>query len=109
MYVFQKINNSIPFVRDRQYIFKMYQVDNSRIDWYIINRNDPLLKEYLNDSIHTLTYGAGSWKLNENNLINRIYVDDEVNLPTIFLQKMRIRHVTAIFNDMLKSINKRRN
>ena len=108
LYAFQRISNSIPFVRDRQYIFKMYHVGDLRIDWYIIDESSPILKEYITDSRHTLTYGAGSWNVEENNLINRIYVDDEVNLPFRFLQKIRTGHVTAIFDDVLKSTEKRR-
>ena len=109
LFAFQRISNSIPFVRDRQYILKMYPVGDSRIDWYIINKNNSLLVEYLNKSVHTLTYGAGSWEIKEEKLINRIYIDEEINLPASFLYKLRIRHVTAIFDDILRNINKRRN
>ena len=109
LYAFQRISNSIPFVRDRQYIFKMYHVDNKRIDWYLLDKNNPLFEEYIDDDVHTLTYGAGSWYIDGNNLINRIYVDDEVNFPASFLHKIRVNNVTSIFDDVLNSIHKRRN
>ena len=109
LYAFQRISNSIPFVRDRQYIFKMYHVDNKRIDWYLLDKNNPLFEEYIDDDVHTLTYGAGSWYIDSNNLINRIYVDDEVNFPASFLHKIRVNNVTSIFDDVLNSIHKRRN
>ena len=109
LYAFQRISNSIPFVRDRQYIFKMYHVDNKRIDWYLLDKNNYLFEEYINDDVHTLTYGAGSWYIDGNNLINRIYVDDEVNFPISFLHKIRVSNVVSIFDDVLNSIHKRRN
>ena len=109
LYAFQRISNSIPFVRDRQYIFKMYHVDNKRIDWYLLDKNNPLFEEYIDDDVHTLTYGAGSWYIDSNNLINRIYVDDEVNFPASFLHKIRVNNVISIFDDVLNSIHKRRN
>ena len=113
LYGFQKFTNSIPFTRDRQYIFKMYQVDSTRIDWCIIDKNNPILDKYLDASTHTLTYGAGSWEIINNDhsnvLINRTFVDEEVNLPSIFLQRLRINNVLAIFDDMLNYLEKRSN
>ena len=32
---------------------------------------------------------------------NTIYVDDEVNLPLMFIQKLRINQAVDIFNDVL--------
>jgi len=109
LYAYQKISNSIPFVRDRQYIFKMYQVNDKRLDWYMLDKNHYLLKTYLSDNVHTLTYGAGSWYVDANNLINRTFVDDEVNLPNSFLHKIRISNMTAIFDDIINSLIKEEN
>jgi len=105
LYCLQTIQNSVPFIRDRQYIFKLYQVNEDRIDWYLIDKEHSLLSDYLNDDIHTLTYGAGSWEIIDKNnqkvLIYRMYVDEEVNLPLVFIQKLRINHALDIFNDVL--------
>ena len=30
-----------------------------------------------------------------------MYLDDEVNLPLMFIQKIRIKHAVDIFNDVL--------
>ena len=104
LYGYQKISNSIPFIRDRQYIFKMYQKDNYRLDWYIIDKNNNLLKSYISDDVHTIGHGAGSWYLKDGILTNRIYVDDGVNLPSHLLHKIRINHVIQIFDDVLNSL-----
>ena len=104
LYGYQKISNSIPFIRDRQYIFKMYQKDNYRLDWYIIDKNSDLLKSYISDDVHTISSGAGSWYFNDDSLTNRIYVDDGVNLPMNLLHKIRINHLTQIFDDVLNSL-----
>ena len=105
LYCFQKIMNSVPFIRDRQYIFKLYQVNENRIDWYLVNKDHPLLINYLRDDIHTLTYGAGSWEIKDKNnkkvLMYRMYVDEEVNLPVVFMKKLRVNHALDIFNDVL--------
>ena len=104
LYGYQKISNSIPFVRDRQYIFKMYQKDNYRLDWYIIDKSSDLLKSYISDEVYTISYGAGSWYFKDDTLTNRIYVDDGVNLPVNLLHKIRINHLTQIFDDVLNSL-----
>ena len=104
LYGYQRISNSIPFIRDRQYIFKMYQKDNYRLDWYIIDKSNDLLKSYISDDVHTISYGSGSWYFKDGILTNRIYVDDGVNLPLHLLHKIRINHVIQIFDDVLNSL-----
>ena len=106
IYVYQKITNVIPFIRDRQYVFKMFKVDNNKINWIILKENEQTVKKYLDAGINTLTYGAGSWEIiNENILVNIIYVDDEVNLPFKLVQKIRINNVVAVFDDILNYLN----
>ena len=106
LYCIQKIKNSVPFVKDRQYIFKLYQVNKNRIDWHLLNKDHALFSEYLEEDIHTLTYGAGSWQIKEQKnkmiLMYRMYVDEEVNLPLVFIKKLRVNHAIDIFNDVLK-------
>ncbi len=103
LFCYQKISNSIPFIRDRQYVFKMYRVNNSRIDWYLVNKNHVALQPYLQEDVRTLIYGAGSWEFLDDKklLIYRMYMDEEVNLPLSFIQKLRINHVLNIFNDVI--------
>mgnify|MGYP001236716373 FL=1 len=108
IYAYQIIKNSIPFIRDRQYVFKMYYINENHLEWMIVDENSRYLIPYLNDDIRTLNLGAGSWSFRYENskkiLINKIYVDDGVNLPWIFINKLKRDHVVQIFNDVLDSI-----
>jgi len=108
IYAYQIIKNSIPFIRDRQYVFKMYYINENHLEWMIVDENSSYLIPYLNDDIRTLNLGAGSWSFRYENskkiLINKIYVDDGVNLPWIFINKLKRDHVVQIFNDVLDSI-----
>ena len=65
IYAYQLITNSIPFTRDRQYVFKMYQHKVDELVWYIVDENNIMLKPYFDESKHTLTLGAGSWTIDE--------------------------------------------
>ena len=100
----QTISNAIPFTSDRKYIFKLYKYNENRIDWLLINNFDSSLLNAKEDS-HILSFGAGSWEIrkkdNKKILIYRMYLDDEVNLPLMFIQKIRIKHAVDIFNDVL--------
>ena len=112
LYAYQVIRNSIPFVKDRQYIFKMYQVSENQIEWYILDRNNDFLESYINDDIKTLSVGAGMWSINKikdkTMLINKIYINDEINMPELFIKKIKRRHVVNIFNDILNYVTSRR-
>jgi hypothetical protein len=105
LFALQTITNAIPFTRDRKYIFKLYRVNQNRIDWFMINKENSILKDYINDAEHILSLGAGSWEIkmkgDKKILIYRMYLDDEVSLPLIFIQKLRINHAVDIFNDIL--------
>ena len=50
--------------------------------------------------------GAGSWSFRHDEydklLINKIYVNDEVNLPNVFLNKLRKEQVIQIFSDVIE-------
>ena len=108
IYAYQIIKNSVPFIRDRQYVFKMYYINENHLEWMIVDENSSYLIPYLNDDVRTLNLGAGSWSFRYENskkiLINKIYVDDGVNLPWIFINKLKRNHVVQIFNDVLDSI-----
>ena len=108
IYAYQIIKNSVPFIRDRQYVFKMYYINENHLEWMIVDENSSYLIPYLNDDVRTLNLGAGTWSFRYENskkiLINKIYVDDGVNLPWIFINKLKRDHVVQIFNDVLDSI-----
>ena len=105
LFVSQIIRNAIPFLSDRQYIFKMYKVGESRVDWYVLNENDYSDIKYLHDTAHILTFGAGSWKVNNNNLIYKIYMDDEVNLPSYIIDNIRTENIISIFEDVINNLD----
>ena len=105
LFVSQIIRNAIPFLSDRQYIFKMYKVGESRVDWYVLNENDYLGMKYLHDTAHILTFGAGSWEVNKNTLIYKIYMDDEVNLPSYIIDKVRTENIISIFEDVINNLD----
>ena len=110
IYAYQTVKNSIPFVRDRQYVFKMYTVSKDHIEWIILDKKSDYLTPYLNADMKTLTLGAGSWSFrydgSEKYLMNKIYVNDEVNLPSLFINKLKRNSVVKIFNDILNHIKK---
>ncbi len=103
--VLQTITNAIPFTRDREYIFKMYRQNKNRIDWFLVNNLNILLEDFKGGTSHKLSFGAGSWQIKKKDdkkiLIYRMYLDDEVNLPLMFIQKIRINQTIDIFNDIL--------
>lgn len=104
LYVSQIIRTSIPFLSNRQYIFKMYKVGESKVDWYILNENDYLDMEYIPGNGHILTYGAGSWEVNNNTVIYKIYVDDEVALPSYIIGSARRKSIVSIFEDVISNL-----
>ena len=100
IFAYQIIRNAIPFIMDRQYVFKMYYRDETHLEWTIVGQNSDYLIPFLNEDIRTLDFGAGSWSFRYEDskkiLINRIYVDDGVNLPAIFINKLKREHVVQI-------------
>ena len=103
LYGHQLITNMIPFIRNREYVFKMYVVNENRLDWVLLKKDNMLLSEYSDKVNNILTYGAGSWEMQNDNLLSfRIYVDDEVNLPNSFIKKIRINSVVNSFNDIIR-------
>ena len=103
--VMQTISNAIPFTKNRIYIFKLFKVNSNRIDWYLTTDYDNFLEDYMDNNNYLLSVGAGSWQIkkmgNKNKLIYRLYLDDEVNLSSMIIQKLRINYADDIFNDML--------
>ena len=103
--VMQTISNAIPFTKNRIYIFKLFKVNSNRIDWYLTSDYNNILDNYLGDDGYKLCLGAGSWEIKNNSdekkIIYRLYLDDEVNLSSMIIQKLRINYAVNIFNDML--------
>ena len=106
IFAHQIIKNGVPFVRDRQYVFKMYYSAENCVEWVILDKKDSFLKPFLSDDLRTLATGAGSWSFrydeSDKLLINKIYVNDEVNLPNVFLNKLRKEQVIQIFSDVIE-------
>ena len=109
IYGHQLITNVIPFVRNRQYVFKMYDYNKDRIDWVLLDSENEIMKGYLGKNTHNLYYGAGSWRLNSDNILSyRMYLDDEIRLPNSFVKKVRIESALDIFNDVLNYLNRKK-
>ena len=110
IFAHQLIKNAVPFIRDRQYVFKMYYSGQNTIEWNILDKESSYLKPFFSDDLRTLTVGAGSWSFryteSDKYLINKIYVNDEVNLPSVFLGKLRKEHVVRIFDDVIEYLQK---
>ena len=105
LYGYQLISNMIPFIRNRQYVFKMYMINENRLDWILVNKDSMILSKYLDRKNNTLVYGAGSWEMSNDNLLTfRIYVDDEVNIPNRIIKRIRINSVLNSFNDIIQYI-----
>ena len=110
LYGHQLITNMIPFIRDREYVFKMYVANENRLDWVLLKMDNILLSEYIDKKSNTLTYGAGSWEMQNDNLLTlRIYVDDEVKLPNSIIKRIRIKSVVNTFNDFIQNLKKEKN
>ena len=101
LYGYQKISNLIPFIKNRQIIFKLFRVNDNRLDWKLLNSNDILFDEYNDNYNKVLSYGAGSWQIEGNKLIHYYYIDPELKLPDFLINKAAERSVMDIFKDVL--------
>ena len=103
----QLITNVVPFIRNRQYVFKMYMFNDSRLDWILIDSENPVMEYYRDKNVHNLYYGAGSWALSDDKMLSyRMYIDEEVNLPGSFIKRAKINSTLSIFNDVLNCVKK---
>ena len=101
LYGYQKITNLIPFVKNRQIIFKMFKVGDNRLDWKLLDKDDSLFDKYRQNSKKILSYGAGSWQIQDNKLIHYYYINPELKLPDFLINKAAERSVINIFKDVL--------
>ena len=101
LYGYQKITNLIPFVKNRQIIFKMFKIGDNRLDWKLLDKDDSLFDKYRQNSKKILSYGAGSWQIQDNKLIHYYYINPELKLPDFLINKAAERSVINIFKDVL--------
>jgi len=101
LYGYQKITNLIPFVKNRRIIFKIFKVGDNRLDWKLLNDDDVLFDKYKYESDKTLSYGAGSWEIQDNKLIHYYYINPELKLPYFLIKKVAEKNVIDIFKDVL--------
>ena len=101
LYGYQKITNLIPFVKNRQIIFKMFKIGDNRLDWKLLDKDDNLFNKYRQNSKKILSYGAGSWQIHNNKLIHYYYINPELKLPDFLINKAAERSVINIFKDVL--------
>ena len=101
LYGYQKVSNIIPFVKNRHIIFKMFKVNDNRLDWKLLNPDNILFKNYVDDNSKILSYGAGSWQIDNNVLIHYYYINPELQLPNFLINKASERSVIDIFKDVL--------
>ena len=107
IFAHQLVTNVVPFIRNRQYVFKMYMVNEKRLDWILLDAENPIMKSYVGKNVHNLYYGAGSWYINDNNILSyQMYIDDETRIPDSFIKKIKINSAKNIFNDMLNHLGK---
>ena len=101
LYGYQKITNLIPFVKNRQIIFKMFKIGDNRLDWKLLDKDDSFFDKYRHKSNKILSYGAGSWQIHNNKLIHYYYINPELKLPDFLINKATERSVINIFKDVL--------
>ena len=102
VYVYQKITNIIPFIKNRQIIFKIFKSSDNSLSWKLLKSSDNLFEEFSDKSIKTLDSGAGSWEIIDDKLIHYYYVDPKLNLPGFIINRAAEKSVINIFKDVLK-------
>jgi len=113
LYGYQKVNNFIPFVRNRHIIFKLYQVNENKIEWKLIDKNNSLYDDYKHKRIKELSLGAGSWEIVKQDdglikLVHYMYIDADINMPNFILNTAQKRSVIDIYNDVIYAIEKKK-
>lgn len=102
---YQKYVNFMPFTRDRQIIFKMFDINEDRIAWIVMNRENQLYDDYKSEDTKILNIGLGTWEyIEENNkryIVHRFYMDTELNIPDFILNPARRNSVINVMEDVL--------
>ena len=114
---YQFIPINIPFINDREYLFRMYPCgfkdddSISIIHWYLLNENENIVDEK-NHSATYLSHGAGLWTAEENlnNITSfsyRLYMDPGGSLPTFLIDMINKTSVVSIFEDAIAEAQNR--
>ena len=102
---YQRTKNYIPFVRNRHLIFKLYKVDDNRLEWSIIDNDNKLYDRFQYRRIKELEVGAGRWEFLElddtNLLIHYLYIDPNMNIPSFILNKIMRNSAESVMEDVL--------
>ena len=102
---YQKTKNYIPFIRNRHLIFKLYQVDDNRLEWSIIDNDNQLYDRFKHRRIKELEIGAGRWEFLErddtNLLIHYLYIDPNMNIPSFILNNAMRNSAESVMEDVL--------
>ena len=108
VYGYQKTKNYIPFVRNRHLIFKLYKISDNRLEWVIIDKDNPLYDQFKHRRIKELRIGAGRWEFLEsdsnNLLIHYLYIDPNMNIPDFILNRVMRNSAESVMADVLNYI-----
>ena len=89
-------------------IFKLYKISDNRLEWVIIDRNNPLYNQFKHRRIKELSIGAGRWeflKSDSNNLlIHYLYIDPNMNIPDFILNRVMRNSAESVMADVLNYI-----
>jgi len=110
LFGYQKTKNYVPFIRDRHLIFKLYPVDENRLQWVIVKKDSQLYDKFKHRRIKELYIGVGGWEfLNSNNvsyLIHYLYVDPDMSIPRFILNRVRKNSAKSVMEDVINYIER---
>ena len=109
VYGYQKTYNYIPFTRNRHLIFKLYEKNEYKLEWKIINENNILYENFKHKRSKELRLGAGSWEWinlpDKSLLAHYLYIDPEIKLPKFLLRGVLRKSVIKVMDDVLNYYN----
>ena len=110
VYGYQKTYNYIPFTRNRHLIFKLYEKNEYKLEWKIINKNNILYENFKHKRSKELLLGAGSWEwinlADKSLFVHYLYIDPEIKLPKFILRGVLKNSVIRVMDDVLNYYNK---
>ena len=110
---YQKTKNYIPFVRNRHLIFKLYKIDDNKLEWVIVDQSNKMYDRFKHRRIKELETGAGRWEFleldNNNVLIHYLYIDPNMNIPSFILNNIMRNSAESVMEDVLNYIIKKNN
>ena len=110
-YGYQITKNYIPFTKNRHLIFKMYAINDNRIEWYLVGEKHPYFIPYKKRRSKELIFGGGAWQIVELDsgkykLIHYLYIDPRLKMPKFLLNSVTKKSVLKVFKDVLNSYHK---